>query len=259
MKKKTIKWILGIVGLIFLGVLSNALWDQIEPAWKWFLNIAFKITTLGLASRSDDFYQRVAKGLHEESSLQVLFLVTLIIVYYVAGEIGKILGERGRKRVDKKLQEIKDRIEQYEKSTNNDAQILKQKAIDEHNEYIDKLLRSSRRSTRIWISWLIIFSSFILLRQTTIINRNNAVTHFRRVFTAAKYAMNDEEEELILLEFSAIKNQQDYSNVLKKLQEKLAEKGQELEKEQQRLEIERQKAEKELEDLTSSSVKDKTK
>lgn len=241
MKKKTIKWILGVIGIILLTLLGNALWVLIEPAWDWFLNITFKITTLGLASRSDAFYQRVAKGLHEEPSLEVLSLIILIICFYCGGEIGKIFVEYdvfSSKKKKKKLEGMDEK---------------------EYSEYLEKLKRKIRRHDYIKVIILIAVVIFLTLRLSTFANRNNAVSHFRRVFTAAKYAMNNEEEELILLEFSAIKNKQDYSNVIKKLQEKLARKQQELEKEGQRLEVEHQKAKKRIEDLTSSSVKDKTK
>lgn len=242
MKKKTIKWILGIIGLIFLGAVGSGLWQiGIEPVGNWLLDVIFKITTLGLSSRSDDFYQRVAKGLHEESSLQVLVLVTLIICICIGGELGKMLAKYDVWPSKKKKKKIEGMDEK------------------EYNEYLKKLNRNSRRYDYIKSIILIIFVSIILFHQSTIIKRNNAIAHFRRVFTIAKYVMNEEEEELILMQFSAIQNKQDYLDVLDTLTQKLKEKQQELEKEQQRLEVEHQKAKKELEDMTSSDVKDKIK
>jgi len=203
MKKKKIKLILGIIGLIFLGALGNALWDIIVPVGNWFLNIIFKITTLGLSSFDDAFYRSVAKGLHEESSLETLGLITIIIAVYIGGELGKIIIEYTEWHPTKKIKKM---------------------SSDEQDKYLKKLNLSSRRFAYIKAITLIIFTSFIIFRQATIFKRNHEVTRFRQVFTMTKFVMNEEEEELILTRFAAIQNKQDYWDVINTLIQKLEEK-----------------------------------
>lgn len=226
MKKKTIKWILGIIGLIFLGALGSGLWQiVIKPLTFWFLETIFNIMTLGLSSLSDAFYTEVAEGLHEEPSLENLTLLLIIIFTCCVIKLGDILGERSASRVKK---ELDDKIEEYKKLPPDKGAVLIQKAKDEHNKYIEYLKRSYKRSTRLCIIFGVIFLSFLTSRHVTIGLRNHKVTKFHQLFTICKPFLDDQEEERILAKFSAIRTRQDYLDIIMILVRKTIEHTQDL-------------------------------
>ena len=189
MSKRTIKWILGVIGLIFLGALGSGLWQiGIEPVFSWLLGIIFKITTLGLTSLSDAFYQDVAKGLHEDISMEIMiwYLLTAFCV-----------------------------------------------TLFVHEVYHYRRLQPPKLF--LVISFILFFFSLSQLSKHSY--RKKLVTEFRGNFTIAKVMMDQIEEEMMLRNFTEIKNKQDYQNILDALDKK----------------------QQELEDLTTSNINDKTK
>ena len=198
MKKKTIKWILGVIGLIFLGAIGSGLWQiAIEPVGNWFLDAVFTITTLGLSSFSDAFYRDVAKGLHEETSIFTLYFIFVGFMIFFG----------------------------YAWSVNSGD------GVSKLNKIIQRWRVLILKICMIFLATLLIFQYF------TIVNRNRIITNFRQRFTAAKFMLDEQEEEKILARFAIIKNKQDYVDLINTLQEI---------------------ANKRLQDLISPSVKDKT-
>lgn len=199
MKKKTIKWILGIIGIIFLGAIGSGLWQiGIEPVGNWFLDAIFEITTFGLSSFSDAFYRDVAKGLHEETSIFVL--------YFIFGGFMILFG--------------------YVWSVNSGD------GVSKLNKIIQRWRVLILKICMIFITTLLIF------QYSTITRRNRIITDFRRRFTIAKFVLDEQQEEEILSKFSMIKSKKDYLYVNNMLIEM---------------------ASKKVQDLESSSIKDKTK
>ena len=240
MKNKAIKSILGVIGLIILSAIGSGLWQiGLEPVGSWLFDVFFKITTLGSSSLSDAFYQEVAKGLHEESSVHALFLLWLGSIYLISSRWGDMrTGKYNKVHISNEEDAIVNKINENEDLSPEEkqAQIKEAKA-----NYYEKILCSYKRSCIRTKIILIFFAAFLTFQCFTIIQRNYVITRFRRAFSATKFAMSEQEEELILLRFSVIQNKQDYLDVLDTLQEKLKE------------------AKKEIEDATSSGdVKDKT-
>lgn len=198
MKKKTIKWILGIIGIIFLGAVGSGLWQiGIEPASSWILDALFKITTLGLSYFEDAFYRDVAKGLHEETSIFTLYFIFVGFTIFFGYIWSTTSGDRASK----------------------------------FNKF-----RQRWRGLILKILTIYLFS-LLVFQYSTITRRNRIITDFRRRFTIAKSLLDEQEEEFLLSKFSMIKSKQDYLNVNNMLIEMSSKK---------------------IQDLKSSSVKDKT-
>lgn len=189
MKKKTIKWILGVIGVVFLGAIGSGLWQiGMEPASSWILDALFKITTLGLSYFEDAFYRDVAKGLHEETSLFALYFIFIGFMIFLGYMWGDIFFGRASK-----FNKIRQRWR---------GPILKILTI-----YLVALL---------------------VFQYSTITRRNRIITDFRRRFTIAKFLLDEQQEEEILGKFSMIKSKQDYLNVNNMLIEMARKKVQDL-------------------------------
>jgi len=222
MKKKTIKWIFGVIGLILLGALGSGLWQiALKPFTFWFLETIFNIMTLGLSSLSDAFYTEVAEGLHEEPSLENLMLLLIIIFTYWGMRFGDILGERSASRAKK---ELDDKIEKSKKLSPEKASRLMQDV----DEYYKNLKRSIRRYNRFAIIFGVLLLSFLAFRSVTIGLRNHKVTKFHQLFTICKPFLDDQEEEKILAKFSTIRSKQDYLDTIMTLVRKILEHNQDL-------------------------------
>jgi len=224
MKKKTIKWTLGVIGLIILGAIGSGLWQVgIQPIFEWISERVLSLTALGFSSLSEAFYRDLAKGFHEESSLLTLWNVQLILFVGFGAYLGSILGDTLVSSHEKRWNNI---IEKYNKLTPDTEPALIQEIRSDYHKYIETLKRSQRnykRYFRICIIFAVFFLSFIYFRAWTVDLRNKRITGFRQTFTLAKPFLNEQEEEAILANFAAIQNRQDYLKVIKKLTDKFLE------------------------------------
>lgn len=215
MKKKTIKWVLGVIGLIFLGAIGSGLWQiGIQPIFDWVSDKVFSTTTLGFSLLSDAFYRDLAKGFHEESSVLNMWLIILVFCFAFGGYIGDYLGNKQSNRIEK---ELEDKIEKYKELSTDEAPVLIQKAKDEYYSYLEGQSQSYWRRRKILIIFGIILLSFIMFREFTIKDRNRRITAFNQIFTICKPYLNEQEEEEILASFAAIKTRQDLVSIIDKL------------------------------------------
>ena len=87
-KKKTLssylKWLGGIIGVIFLGALGSGLWESvISPFISWLSKKAFHFSKLISSNFTDSVYQSVSNGFYKSPSLQIdnFLSIVLIIVF----------------------------------------------------------------------------------------------------------------------------------------------------------------------------------
>ena len=87
-KKKTLssylKWLGGIIGVIFLGALGSGLWESvISPFISWLSKKAFYFSKLISSNFTDSVYQSVSNGFYKSPSLQIdnFLSIVLIIVF----------------------------------------------------------------------------------------------------------------------------------------------------------------------------------
>jgi hypothetical protein len=164
------------------------------------------------------------------------------------------IGKYNKVRISKEEDAIVNKINENEGLSPEEKQVY---IRDAKVNFYKKIQCSLRRSYLFRKTILIFLAAFITFQSFIIMYRNQVVTHFCRAFSATKFALDEQEEEIILLQFSIIQNKQDYLNILNTLQKIDHNK---LQKMKEALFKKEQKPKKEIEDATSSGdIKDKIK
>ena len=73
------KFIVFTVGGLAMGIAGNAIWSEIAPPPGWTHRWWLSMITFGSAKMKDGIIQEAARGLHEESSDTVLYLLTFFL------------------------------------------------------------------------------------------------------------------------------------------------------------------------------------
>jgi hypothetical protein len=188
----------GFVGVILLGLVTNAIWDGLKPLTTYLFKITLNLSVLGIEKFKDNIYIEIAKGMHEGASLEILLsLHVIILIFFFATTLFMfmVLRKIAFKAVNDKTPTFLDKIYIYQKD----------------------LPRKS------WFLWLfLLYMLFIgtiftlyLVKQKYI---NNAVTNFEQLSKIVRPYVSEEESIKYISSFSQIKNKDDYANLVNKLQ-----------------------------------------
>ena len=211
----TVKWILGIVATILLGALGSGLWSLVfNPLFKRFGKFFMSVSSLGLKSVQNQIYAEVAKG-HRDRSVKILMFIVIgaisipVLIPFVA--------ELNSKLLDQELKEVAQIVKNNNPEADNFEDMV-------HNEI--KKRRAERRSKAkikiiilYSVVWLILF--FHHLKITLI---SSSISHFEQCTNVCLPYLTDDEHKKILSDFALIKNKDDYSAIMDKLEE-VAERG----------------------------------
>ena len=211
----TLKWFLGIVGIIFLGALGSGLWSLLfKPLSKRFSKFFMSVASLGLKSVQNQIYAEVAKG-HRDRSVKILMLILIGLISIPI--ITPFVLELKSKLFD---QELKEAV-QIVKNNNPEAGNFD----DMVNNELKKIRAERRSKSRIKMSILCSVVLLILLFQhLKIIVIELSISHFERCTNICLPYLTDDEHKKILSDFALIKNKDDYSAIMNKLKE-VAERG----------------------------------
>ena len=182
-KKKIVKYILYLIGLLVINAFAYGMWDKIiQPCFSWICGIIFRIATLGLSSYSDSFYQSVGTEIREDFSIWILTVcicIFFINILYLEFARYLILGSNDR-------------------------------SDESYKPIVGKLFSFTK-------FLVIVLCSFFLFNMCIISVRYNLINGFHSRFKLAKLVLDEKEEEMILAEFALIQSKEDYSDIINKL------------------------------------------
>ena len=188
----------GIIGVIILGIFTNAIWDVLRPLTGSLFKLALNLSVLGVERFKDNIYIEIAKGMHEGVSLQVFLLISSFLLSFVLVFIFLFLFIRGRMS--------------FKENNNGNLSILY------------KIYRFQkdlpRKSWFMWFSLLFyLFAGTIfildLIKQKYI---NNAVTNFEQLSKIIRPYISEEQDMAYMSAFSQIKNKKNYTSLIDELQ-----------------------------------------
>ena len=186
---------LGVAGTIFLGVISSAIWEGVKPFTKWVYEQALYVSVLGIDKLKDGIYIDIAKGHHENASLEIYTLIYSIL-------LGSIIG----------IMVIAALLHMYENGNDGMANKLK-KLI----EFPRKL---QGRSFLLFIIFYTIFAvtiySFDLVKTKYI---NEAVTYYEQLVSIVTPYIEQQQIDQMNSEFAQINSKSDYESVINNLLE----------------------------------------
>jgi hypothetical protein len=187
------KWGFGIGGTILLAIFSNAIWEYIiEPSsnigFRWLLNIS----TLGVTKFKDQLYSDIAKGMHEDASMQlyilfIAFLSAFLILSILKVFIYKHLQERGEAKEPSK---------------------------------VFRLLAFLNRNKVFYyfsIAYLIFAVTFFILTSARLKYVNRAVTHYNQLINILASDIPTENILIYNSRFAQIQNKDDYVRLIHEL------------------------------------------
>ncbi len=97
----------GLLGTVLLGVVSSAIWDGIKPLSRFLFEKTLYISTLGIEKYKDGIYQDIAKGYHENVSLEIFVLLNSVflslIIVTIVSYTSVYLYRNGDRAVAKKV------------------------------------------------------------------------------------------------------------------------------------------------------------
>lgn len=210
MTGKKLKWLLGAIGVIFLGALGSGLWRwAFEPLSTWFGKSLFTIATLGLESLRDSIYVDVAKGLHEAPSLILLTVLLLIPMFALSGFSSYIVGEKlGRRDVAKLVSDAEEKFKNLpSKERENKIRAILESATE-----------TSHRKFVVHITAILAVVMVFCLFQLFIINyTNRAITHFQQCYSICRPFLTENQEEDIMSQYACIQSRADYVALIDRL------------------------------------------
>jgi len=211
----TIKWLLGIVGIIFLGALGSGLWSLLfEPLFKRFGKFFISVASLGLKSVQNQIYAEVAKG-HRDRSVKILMfiLIGLILIPLIFSLVSELKSQLFTQELKKAVQIVKKnnpKVDNFEAMVNNE---------------LKKIREERRGKSRIQLMILCsVVLLFLLFQRLKILIIELSISHFEQCTNICLPYLTNDEHKKILSDFALIKNKDNYSAIMNKLKE-VAERG----------------------------------
>lgn len=188
----------GIIGVISLGLITNAIWDALKPLTSYLFKFLLNLSVLGVEKFKDNIYIEIAKGAHENISLKIFLNFNAFILSFVLITIFLIFRIR-RKNLLEEDSNLKP-------------------------NFIDKIFNYQKDLTR--KPWFLWFSLFYMIFAGTIFTLdsvkqsyiNNAVTNFEQLSKIIRPYVSEEDNDKYISSFSQIKNREDYVILINKLQ-----------------------------------------
>jgi hypothetical protein len=183
----------GVIGTILLGIVSSALWDGIKPVSRFLYEKTLNISVLGIEKFKDGIYQDIAKGYHENVSLEIFVLINSIILSFVIVSLLML-----------------------------SVRFLYTNGDEDTARKILKVIRWPRTlNKRLFFIFFLLYTVFFLtvfslnLVKTNYINQ--AVTYYNQMILITKPHMSEDELQQLQSQFAQIENKSDYVEVVNNL------------------------------------------
>ena len=197
-------WILSILVTIFLGAIGSGLWDALlKPIGNKVVKFLFTLLTFGTKRASNRIYKNVAKGHHDNLSLEILTLL-------FSGLIAILIVSQGLVYFKHDL--LKAQILNIEECS-------KQKLNTQEDCNIDIFKPYSRLATLIAIFITVIF----LYRLLSLAIVNILITRYEQCLKVIRPCLKDFEYHLLEQEFALISTKEDYEKIINHIKNVAAE------------------------------------
>ena len=181
------KILLQILSALVIGALGIPVWDYLlAPSSSWLLHVLLNISTLGIESYKNIVYLKIARGLHESSSLGLL----LIIIGTMVGLILVIV------------------LALLLRKSNREVGVL-------HHVFLLNHKMMTSRTFLIFYTISLLSLSTLLVAQEMYIN--NAVTYYNQLLETVTPNINDAQYKVFNSRFAQIRSQRDYISLTKDL------------------------------------------
>lgn len=192
MTSKIRKWFLGsVIGVVVLALLTNVIWEVLKPLSGGIIVFIIRVTTLGIKKLNDSIYKEIARGLHENTSLQIYVIVTGLVLGLV---FIILIGSYLSLRRDKQKDEIVNR-----------------------NSWIERIFRSKKM---LYFSFIygVFLLCFLSLDAVQTIYINRSVTYYFQIITIINPNISDQQYKVFNSRFSQIENSKDYLKIITEIE-----------------------------------------
>jgi len=224
-----------LIAAVLLGAIGSGVWDLIlKHSIISGRDLLLNTVSFGMKSIKDYTYTQIARGLHEEASLNVLqYFVSLLMLTVIVLVVYIIVQARGQAKGHKSLIQMLDKsIAAFAESEVSiqakPERVPKPKELSPHESKMklealrqSVLTKTSRAfgvvdyiailSSIVWIS----FTAADLIRFSYV---NSAITHFHQLYAVTAPYIDIEKKAEITSSFAQIRNKEDYVGVIDRLE-----------------------------------------
>jgi hypothetical protein len=230
--KRYAKGFLALLGAILLGALGSGLWELVlKGLMNSSRDVLLNLVSFGLHSIKDITYSQIARGFHEEASMNLLlFTVTIIILLGLFLSLFGIVSLRILIRKQEAILLELDSLKQVEDQSKQPTKVKSQvpnSSVDDIRKLVNRL-----SFKRLKVPAYILYVIVVLTFSATIADYvrfsyvNSAITHFQQVFTIAAPFMDDPQRREVMSSYAQIRNREDYVLIVQRLESIATQNGQ---------------------------------
>jgi hypothetical protein len=180
----------GLLGTVVLGVISSAIWDGVKPLSIFLYKKILYISTLGIEKYKDGIYQNIAKGYHENVSLEIFVLINSLFLSAILVTV------------------VFNTIIYFYRNGNH---VVARKVMN----LVSWPRNLSRRSLAVFILFYAVFVlTFFTLNLVKTKYENQAVVYYNQLIIISSPYLSEENIKIFQSRFAQIKNKSDYTSVV---------------------------------------------
>lgn len=189
---KGVKIVFGVIGTIFVGALSNGVWENLFRPGLTFLKTAIlNLTSLGINSFKDDIYKEIAKGFYEKPSLELVQQFAILFVGFAL------------------MITVVTILKEYFSGNQTSSK---------HVQSFAKVLVANRKLLLVFTTFYIIFAStVVIVYSVRMAYINEAIANFEQAYSIALPHLEDKQEKYLISNFAQIGCRSDYEKILNDL------------------------------------------
>ncbi len=181
-----------ITGIIVTGILINVIWEMLKSSSGIFIVFLVKITTLGIQSLNDSIYKEIARGLHEDISLQIYTLLMTIFISFIIALLWSFFL-------------LKKKIRNYEKEEYKHKKIIK--------NFI-----TGKKGSFVLIAYAVFYLTFFTFDIARNVYINRLIAYYNQLVLIIGPQIDPQFNKIIDSRFSQIQNSSDYISLINELE-----------------------------------------